>query len=123
MGVVKKIDRPELYPGRTVWGRTSGPVVYVGDVEQGHGNQPGISVFLDERESREVCAAWGWLLPEQVEALKTELELAQAEVARLEQELEVSRENQVQVVPLAQVAGVLRDRDREAQQQKEATAA
>jgi hypothetical protein len=96
VGAVKKHDRPTHYPGITVWGSTQGPVVYLGEVIRGNDKVQGVSVFLDERESREVLAAWGpepfvdvlrswgWHSPDE----KAELD---SRIAELEAELEQTR--------------------------------
>jgi len=62
MGVVKKIPRPPFFPGKTVWGSV-GECVHVGEIVEG------VNVYLSERESREVLAAWKWPRPEEYEKL------------------------------------------------------
>ena len=89
-----KVNRPELFPGKTILGRTSGPVVHVGQIEPIiPGVSAGIAVYLDERELREAVHAFDktWLFPEQVQELRDthERELAERDktIAELEQRL------------------------------------
>jgi hypothetical protein len=102
VGVVKKIPRPLSYPGRTVWGSV-GECVFVGDVVPGNGNQPGIGVFLSERESREVLAAWGWPTPKQHESLLEEKQALEAEVERLNGLCAELEATQIKVVPVSEL--------------------
>lgn len=109
MGVVKKIPRPLSYPGRTVWGSV-GECVFVGDVVPGNGNQPGIGVFLSERESREVLAAWGWPTPKQHDTLLEEKQALEAEVERLNGLCAELEATQIKVVPVSELAQIAKPR-------------
>jgi len=91
VGAVQKLDRPVHFPGCTVWGRTQGPVVYLGEVIKGNDKLQGVSVFLDERESREVLIAWGWPLPEKYREAELKMAELETQVAQLEAELAVAR--------------------------------
>jgi hypothetical protein len=83
MGVVKKHDRPVLYPGHTVWGSVKGPVVMVGDVIRGNERLVGVTVYLDERELNESCLGmWG----ETYASLRDKLAEAKTLNAELQQE-------------------------------------
>jgi len=95
MGAVQRIEVPALYPGRTAWGQTRGPVVDVGYVIQPTETLPGVRVYLSERESREVLIAWGWPSPEmfaEEQELRRELtdrvEQLEAELAEKQEALE-----------------------------------
>jgi hypothetical protein len=98
------VERPVLFPGRTVTGRTTGPVVHAGRaIPAVPGKTQGVNVYLDERESRQLLVAWGWPTPEeyaQAERLNTELA---AKVASLEADVEKLERAQTKVVPLSQV--------------------
>ena len=80
-----KVNKPETYPGHTVWG-SHDECVYVGDHVLGNEKQPGCSVYLSEREINDSCKAmWGATYTAVIERLAaTEDALAeQAEKTRL----------------------------------------
>ena len=80
MGAVRKIPRPALFPGKTVWGSV-GECVHVGE------NAEGINVYLSERESREVLAAWKWPRPEQYAKLEEQNQSLSDALTEAEKEL------------------------------------
>lgn len=107
VGPVKMVPNPSGFPGHTVWGRTTGPCAFLGMVEHGNGVDPGIGVYVDEREMRQLTRCFGWPSPEEhADLQQRHVDLA-AEHARVLAELEVARENVVQVVPVRQLAGVI----------------
>jgi hypothetical protein len=58
LGTVKIISHPAGFPGRTVWGRTQGPVAFMGEVAFGDSRLAGVGCYLDLRESRQLLVAW-----------------------------------------------------------------
>lgn len=112
MATMRKLARPEGFPGRTVWGAVKGPVVHLGNLEPVvPGVSGGYAAYIDERESRELIHAWGaetvaewckemfgWPLPEEHAARDVEF---WEQIANLQAELEAARADQVQVVSLA----------------------
>jgi hypothetical protein len=81
MGAVKVVDRPGAYPGHTIWRKTKGPCVFIGQVIEG------VHVYLNEQESRELVLAWGWPTREQHDGVVEERDEQAARVQALEQEL------------------------------------
>lgn len=97
MSAIKVVDRPLAYPGRTIYGKTNGPVAYLGQVIEG------VHVFLNESESREVLHAWGWAPNEQYLELKAALLAAEGRIAELEEQLAEAQAQVVKVVPMDDV--------------------
>ncbi len=81
---LRVVERPATFPGHTVWGRTSGPCLYLGDVIAGTDKTQGIGVYLDERETRQAVIAWGWPTPEQYQQVEAERDRLRARVETLE---------------------------------------
>jgi hypothetical protein len=122
-GPVKIVDRPRSYPGHTVWGRTAGPVAYLGDVELPGGAESGIGVFIDEREMMQLTLAWRWPTPQERDELQERVKELEFELASVRAELEEALESQVQVVPVRELAGVMAAARRDSPTPAEPTAA
>lgn len=112
MGVMRKVDRPVTFPGRTLFGRTSGPVVYMGDVIPASNGLQGVSVYADERETRELLRAWGWPQPEEAEELRGKLARLEEEMVKLLDEVERLRveARRMRVIPVEEIVPYVRRR-------------
>lgn len=110
MGAVHVVERPAQYPGHTVWGKTSGPVAYMGELVRGKGLAAGVSIYLTEGEVNEARAAFGFPSKEAFADLAEELSAAQQRCADLEQQLAKAVEHQVKVVPIGDVRQAVDER-------------
>lgn len=106
MGAVKKLDRPSLYPGRTIWGKTTGPVAFMGEL------LPDIHVFLAEQEVIEAVIAFGLPTPTMYADLEAGALQAADRIAELEAELDQARaqlSRQMKVVPVEDLVYALKN--------------